>query len=81
ERAAEPPERIADEALGDMMLYSSGTTGQPKGVKRAPVTDRGVDDNPALSQLGQLLYGLDDQTVFLSPAPLYHAAPIGWTMA
>jgi long-chain acyl-CoA synthetase len=50
-------------------------------VKRAPVTDRGVDDNPALSQLGQLLYGLDDQTVFLSPAPLYHAAPIGWTMA
>ena len=74
-----PTTRIEDESLGEAMLYSSGTTGQPKGVKRAPVV-RTLDDLPALSMIGMGLYGFHPDMIYLSPAPLYHAAPLGWTM-
>ena len=77
--AAQPATRLADESLGDAMLYSSGTTGHPKGVRRAPVV-RTLDDLPALSQIGMALYGFTKDMVYLSPAPLYHAAPLGWCM-
>lgn len=79
-RAKYPTTPIADEASGIDMLYSSGTTGRPKGVKHAlpnaPITEPG-----ALVGLAQFLYGMDDKTVYLSPAPLYHAAPLRWSMA
>ncbi len=78
--SAQPTTRLADERLGDAMLYSSGTTGHPKGVRRAPV-DRTLDDLPALSMIGMGLYGFSRDMVYLSPAPLYHAAPLGWCMA
>jgi long-chain acyl-CoA synthetase len=81
-RAAMPTTPIADECAGQAMLYSSGTTGRPKGVKRAGVAAGGPIDQPnGLAMMGQALYGWNFDTIYLSPAPLYHAAPLGWSMA
>ncbi|MGH7015967.1 MAG: AMP-binding protein, partial [Caulobacteraceae bacterium] len=82
-RAAHPKTPIADECAGGAMLYSSGTTGRPKGVKRAGAAagPQPLGGPNPLSMLGQALYGMDFGTIYLSPAPLYHAAPLGWSMA
>jgi long-chain acyl-CoA synthetase len=81
-RGAFPETPIADETAGGAMLYSSGTTGRPKGVKRAGLAGPQPIDAPSpLAMLGQALYGWTADTVYLSPAPLYHAAPLGWSMA
>ena len=80
-RAGFPTTPIADEQAGRAMLYSSGTTGRPKGVKRAGVQDPAIDAPSPLANLGRMLYGWDETPTYLSPAPLYHAAPLGWTMA
>lgn len=75
-----PAEPVADEASGVDMLYSSGTTGRPKGVKR-PLSGLAIDDpGISLDRMTQL-YNMGDATVYLSPAPLYHAAPLRFTMA
>ena len=71
-------EPIADQAEGASMLYSSGTTGYPKGVCRPlPDTPYGAVAGPNLLKA---LYGAGDSSIYLSPAPLYHAAPLGFTM-
>ena len=77
--AAQPATPIADETAGHDMLYSSGTTGRPKGV--LPVGEpQPIDaDNPLL-QITRKLYGMDERTLYLSPAPLYHAAPLRFNM-
>ncbi len=84
-RAAMPTTRIADESIGSAMLYSSGTTGRPKGVKRGTssliAVDGGIDAPSPLAGIGAALYGWTEDSIYLSPAPLYHAAPLGWTMA
>jgi long-chain acyl-CoA synthetase len=78
--AAQPATRLADETAGHDMLYSSGTTGRPKGV--LPVVEpQPIDaDNPLL-QITAKLYGMDERTIYLSPAPLYHAAPLRFNMS
>lgn len=59
---------------GQDFFYSSGTTGQPKGVK-VPLSGRSVGDPDPAVALCQRLFGVDTETIYLSPAPLYHAAP------
>jgi long-chain acyl-CoA synthetase len=80
-RASLPTTPIADQTAGSAMLYSSGTTGRPKGVKRAAVADPAIDAPNGLAVIGQALYSWTPDLVYLSPAPLYHAAPLGWSMA
>ncbi len=76
--AAAPAEPVGEELMGDSMLYSSGTTGRPKGIKR-PLTGRSVTEGiPGLDKTSP--YGFDEHSVYLSPAPLYHAAPFGYCM-
>lgn len=76
-----PTTPIADESAGIDMLYSSGTTGQPKGI-RLPLPDPSEIDAPdVLGQIARGYFGLGPDSVYLCPAPLYHAAPLRWTMA
>ena len=80
-RDAQPSAPIDDASPGQIMLYSSGTTGKPKGVRfRLPDEPYGEVPSP-LAMLGQALYGFTPDMVYLSPAPLYHAAPLRWSMA
>ena len=78
--AAQPARRIADERAGGDMLYSSGTTGRPKGVF-VPPQDTAIDAPSPMTDILRGLYGVTADTVYLSPAPLYHAAPLRYTMA
>jgi long-chain acyl-CoA synthetase len=78
--ALQPTDPVADEMEGQDMLYSSGTTGRPKGVK-FPLSGQPAGTPPALLQLMVHLYGTDAETVYLSPAPLYHAAPLRFCMS
>ncbi len=80
-RSSMPATPIADEAAGSDLLYSSGTTGRPKGVMR--VFDRKPINTviPALmTVLCETLGGMGEDTIYLSPAPLYHAAPLRFSM-
>src|SRR6201994_3179230 len=74
-----PAERIADETSGAAMLYSSGTTGRPKGV-RQPLSGLPIDAPAPLLGLVTMLYGITPDSIYLSPAPLYHAAPLHYSM-
>jgi len=71
--------RIGDESAGRDMLYSSGTTGRPKGIK-TELLDEAIDAPTPLLALARKLYGLGPDSVYLSPAPLYHAAPLRFNM-
>ena len=80
-RDAQSDTAIDDASPGQIMLYSSGTTGKPKGVRfPLPVEAYGENVSP-LVMLGMGLYGFTPEMVYLSPAPLYHAAPLRWSMA
>lgn len=75
-----PAEAIADESEGMVMFYSSGTTGYPKGIKRKlagnPYGTPGV-----LEGLMQMAYGFNNTSSYLCPGPLYHAAPLAYSIA
>jgi len=78
-----PTEPFAHQPVGATMLYSSGTTGQPKGIKPAlrgmQITD--PESVTPVTTLGQLVFQANADSVYLSPAPLYHAAPLAFTAA
>ncbi|HEX3842127.1 MAG TPA: AMP-binding protein [Acidimicrobiales bacterium] len=74
-----PVTDTVDRVEGQWMFYSSGTTGRPKGIVRPAATAPYGSGTPIDSLLGGH-YGFDSDTVYLCPAPLYHAAPLGWSM-
>ena len=75
-----PAEKIADESTGVSMLYSSGTTGRPKGIlKPLPEGEYGAEEDGP--NLFAMLYGVTEESIYLSPAPMYHSAPLTFTMA
>jgi long-chain acyl-CoA synthetase len=81
--AEQPSSSIGDPAEGAEMLYSGGTTGRPKGVLK-PSSGGPLGDPQSLAvqaAQGIGMYGIDTDTVYMSPAPLYHAAPIVYSMA
>lgn len=78
-RAAMPETPIADERAGSPMFYSSGTTGRPKGV-RYQLADEPAEAPHGYSEFVKGVFGFGEDTIYLSPAPLYHAAPISYCM-
>ena len=72
--ASQPASLPADTSRGRVMMYSSGTTGRPKGIRK-PLPD-GAFDTPDPADLAvKAAYGVGPGSVFFSPSPLYHAAP------
>src|SRR5215831_19200290 len=69
-----PATRIADEWLGTPMLYSSGTTGRPKGILR-PLPENPPSQPLPLFDFLVTLWHYREGMIYLSPAPLYHSAP------
>lgn len=78
--SAMPTDRIGDESAGTDLLYSSGTTGRPKGVMPT-LPDGPIGAETPLTRMAAGLYGIAPDTIYLSTSPLYHAAPLRWAMA
>ncbi|GAB7066891.1 acyl-CoA synthetase [Mycobacterium hodleri] len=76
--ADQPVTPIDDEIEGDLLQYSSGTTGRPKGIKRA-LTHQTPAEVPGL-MAALIGFWMHPEAVYLSPAPLYHTAPSVWSM-
>jgi len=78
--ASQPAEALAEQPRGHVMLYSSGTTGLPKGVMReltgVPVEDAAL---VGAANLEKTWLGMDASSIYLCPAPLYHAAGLQWS--
>lgn len=72
--AAYPDTHVPGERVGMPMGYSSGTTGQPKGIRR-PLTERAPTDDDPLFRQGASTFRYREGMTYLSPAPLYHSAP------
>jgi long-chain acyl-CoA synthetase len=69
-----PATPIADESIGTSMLYSSGTTGRPKGILR-PLAEQPPTQQLPIYDFLQKLWHYREGMIYLSPAPLYHSAP------
>ncbi len=78
---AMPTTPITDERAGVDMLYSSGTTGTPKGIRLPLPEVEDIAGPNGLAMLAQMIFGFHKDCVYLSPAPLYHAAPLRWNIA
>ena len=70
-----PVSPISDEESGFHLIYSSGTTGRPKGVK-LPLIGGPLIADTKWSKRYEEIYNLTDKSVFLACAPLYHSAPL-----
>jgi long-chain acyl-CoA synthetase len=77
--ADQPDTPIDDEIEGDLLQYSSGTTGRPKGIKRE-LTHRPPAEVPGMMS-ALVSFWMNPDAVYLSPAPLYHTAPSVWSMS
>jgi fatty-acyl-CoA synthase len=77
--ASEHDSPIDDEIEGELLQYSSGTTGRPKGIRRQLLHLTPAEAPSMLSVLLGAL-GFDSTGTYLSPAPLYHTAPNMWSM-
>jgi acyl-CoA synthetase (AMP-forming)/AMP-acid ligase II len=75
-----PAEPLAEELEGTRMLYSSGTTGRPKGVKYK-IERKRVGEQPPEMGMMTAVWRMDEHSVYLSPAPLYHSAPLFYCMS
>ncbi len=75
---AAPAEPLADQPHGATMLYSSGTTGRPKGVRPPLPAIQVSEPGEPLAMLAGMFFGVDRDCVYLSPGPIYHAAPLRW---
>jgi long-chain acyl-CoA synthetase len=69
-----PATPIADESVGTAMLYSSGTTGRPKGIVR-PLPEQPPSKQLPLFDFLNMMWRYREGLTYLSPAPLYHSAP------
>lgn len=78
--AGHPAALVADEREGDLLQYSSGTTGRPKGIRRE-LPDISPAESPGLLRPLLAVLGIEKHAVYLSPAPLYHTAPSMWSLA
>ncbi len=76
-----PETPVADERAGTDMLYSSGTTGKPKGVRLPIPESEDITETTSLSRIAEMAFGFTSESIYLSPAPLYHAAPLRWCMS
>jgi len=72
--AEHPTDPIPNERLGTPMLYSSGTTGRPKGILRPLPDEPPTFEMPLFTFLSNL-WQYREGMIYLSPAPLYHSAP------
>ncbi|WP_396932465.1 AMP-binding protein [Mycolicibacterium sp.] len=77
--ASQPTLPLDDQPAGEFMLYSSGTTGRPKGIER-PLSGGSIQDGQMISALLSNVFGFTTDSVYLSPAPIYHAAPLGFSV-
>jgi len=75
-----PDGPIDDESSGASMLYSSGSTGRPKGILRDLPDHEPWDSDPALERF-MSYYDYCAEMIYLSPAPMYHAAPLAYVLA
>jgi len=78
--AGQSPGPVADQSVGMLFFYSSGSTGRPKGVVR-PLPDTPIGQQTRSDALMQRLWGFDRTTVYLHPAPLYHAGPLQYNLS
>ena len=64
---------LPERKVGREFMYSSGTTGFPKGICRPMLPYERRHELPELEKKLRNMFQLDQHSVFLSPSPLYHA--------